>query len=153
VDESRRKMAADWINKAQVHLNTAKTRLETRCQASEAIEAAQECVELSVKAILTRVNIEFPRCHGWNEKQLKEIVEQITTSTVSARLSQLGLSPARLGRLLALVNLWNQFYIQAKYGIEAGNLASAQDLFTDKEGELAVAHAEECWYAAALLGG
>jgi hypothetical protein len=50
----------------------------------------------------------------------------------------------RIPRLLFLLNFWAQFYITAKHGFEAEDLASAQELFEREEAELAVRHAEEC---------
>jgi hypothetical protein len=34
------------------------------------------------------------------------------------------------------MNFWAQFYITAKYGLEAGYLAPAKDLFKKEEAEL-----------------
>jgi hypothetical protein len=99
-------------------------------------------VELSVKALLTILEIDFPQSHGWNEKQLRQIAEQIGKRQLLARFKEQSM-PIRLPRLLVLVNLWEQFYIQAKYGIEAGNLAPAQDLFERSDAELAISHAQE----------
>lgn len=56
-----------------------------------------------------------------------------------------------LPRLLFLLNFWAQFYITAKYGFEAEYLAPAKDLFKEKEAELAVQHAQECYQAASHL--
>ncbi|RLC64267.1 MAG: hypothetical protein DRI48_07755 [Chloroflexi bacterium] len=41
-----------WIDKARNQLQAAKEYLKSRTQYSESIEASQECIELSVKAIL-----------------------------------------------------------------------------------------------------
>jgi hypothetical protein len=49
------------------------------------------------------------------------------------------------------MNFWAQFYTIAKYGLEVGNLASAQDLFGKEEADLAVQHAEECYRAVSGL--
>ena len=57
----------------------------------------------------------------------------------------------RLPRLLFLMNFWAQFYITAKYGFEAGYLASARDLFNREEADLVVKHADECYRAASQL--
>jgi HEPN domain-containing protein len=147
VDEHKRKMVVGALDKAQVHLETAKKHVEARCQPTEAIQAAQECVEHSVKAVLSILGIEYPRSHGWNQEQLTKIAKQIQDRKLQARLAETGLH-IKLPRLLTLANLWDQFYLQAKYGLEAADLAPAQDLFENKEAELAVAHAEECWWAA-----
>lgn len=144
MDESKRNLIDGWLNKASNHLNTAREHVKCYVLISDAIQAAQVCVELSVKAALTILEITFPRSHGWNEKQLREIAEEIEKRQLLARLKEQSLNHIRLPRLLTLVNFWEQFYIQAKYGIEAGNLAPAQELFEKAEADLAIAHAEEC---------
>jgi HEPN domain-containing protein len=150
VDESKRNLIGGWLDKASNHLTSAREYLNSY-RISEAIQAAQVCVELSVKSILTILEINFPLSHGWNEKQLGQIAEQIEKRQLLTRLKEQYLNNIRLPRLLILVNFWEQFYIQAKYGIEAGNLAPAKDLFEKPEAELAIAHAEECWFQANVL--
>jgi HEPN domain-containing protein len=138
-----------WLEKASRHLDTAKEHLKSSYRISEAIQAAQECVELSVKACLRILEINFPHSHGWNDKQLPEIAKQIEHRGLLARLRDQHLNHSiRLPRLLFLANFWHQFYIQAKYGMEVGSLASAKDLFEKKEAEIAVSHADECHHAA-----
>jgi HEPN domain-containing protein len=145
VDDSKRNLISGWLNKASTHLNTAREHLKSYYHISDAIQAAQVCVELSVKALLTILELDFPHSHGWDEKQLRRIAEQIEQRQLLTRLKEQSLNHIRLPRLLVLVNFWEQFYIQAKYGIEAGNLAPAQDLFETAEAELAIGHADECW--------
>ena len=144
MDENKRNLINGWLDKASHHLDTAREHLKSYSRISEAIQAAQVCVELSVKAVLTILEIEFPHSHGWNEKQLREIAERIQKRQLLTRFKEHYLNHIRLPRLLVLVNFWEQFYIQAKYGIEAGNLAPAKDLFEKPEAELAIAHADEC---------
>jgi hypothetical protein len=60
-------------------------------------------------------------------------------------------SSVYLPRLLFLANLWGDFYIEAKYGYEAGNLASAKDLCKEDEARLAERHAKECNDAASRM--
>ena len=148
MDESKCNLIDGWLNKASSHLQTAREHVKSYSRISEAIQAAQVCVELSVKAVLTILEIDFPPSHGWDAKQLRPIAEQIDKRNLLARLKEQCLGHIRLPRLLILVNFWEQFYIQAKYGFEAGNLAPAQDLFDKAEADLAVAHAAECWHLA-----
>jgi HEPN domain-containing protein len=150
VDDNKRNLVEGWLDKASKHLQTAREQVKSYFTASEAIQAAQVCVELSVKSVLTMLEIDFPLSHGWNEKQLRQIAEQIEKRGLLARLKE-HVCQIRLPRLLILVNFWQQFYIQAKYGIEDGNLAPARDLFEKPEAELAVAHAEECLMAALAI--
>jgi hypothetical protein len=48
-------------------------------------------------------------------------------------------------------NFWSQFYLEAKYGMEAGYLAPAQQLFEQEDAELAARHADGCLRAARHL--
>ena len=129
MDDNKRNLIDGWLKKASNHLDVAREQVKSCYRISEAIQAAQVCVELSVKAILSILEIDFPPSHGWNEKQLRQIAEQIDKRQLLRKLKEQYLDHIRLPRVLVLVNFWEQFYIQAKYGIEAGSLAPAQDLF------------------------
>jgi HEPN domain-containing protein len=148
VDQNKRKMIEGWLTKASAHLHTAKEDLQSIHHITESIQASQVCVELSVKSILTTLEIEYPTTHGWDHKQLAKIAQRVHDRKLLQRLADHNLGHIRLARLLTLVNFWDQFYLQAKYGIEAGNLAPPQDLFDHDEAELAAKHAYECWAAA-----
>ncbi len=148
MDESKRRMVEGWLDKASAHLQMAKEHLKSYYRVTEAIQASQVCVELSVKAVLTILGIDYPASHGWDEKQLAKIAAQVQDRKLPQRLAEQELGYIRLPRLLILVNFWEQFYIQAKYGIEASNLAPPQDLFEREDAELAVRHADQCLSAA-----
>jgi HEPN domain-containing protein len=148
VDQNKQDLIDGWLTKASTHRLSAKEHVKSSYHSSDAIQDAQACVELSVKVLLTILEIDYPRTHGWDEKELRKIAEQIESRNLLGRLKEQYLDNINLPRLLVLVNLWEQFYIQAKYGIEAGNLAPAQNLFSTAEAELAVSHADECLRAA-----
>ena len=121
---------------------------------SEAIETAQECVELSVKSILSLLDIKYSRSHDWapDRKEFTGIAQQIQERKLLDKLAEQYLDHTiRLPRLLFLMNFWAQFYITAKYGFEAEYLASAHDLFNKEEAELAVQHADECYRASSQI--
>lgn len=154
VNSRKRRAIEGWIDKASNHLRAAKDHLETRTRHSEVVEAAQECIELSVKSILSLLHIKYSPSHGWEQdkKQFAAIAEQIQDRELLDKLAAYYLDSAiPLPRLLFLVNFWAQFYITAKYGFEVGNLASAQDLIRIEEAELAVKHAKECYRAVSAL--
>ena len=147
-------MIEGWIEKAGNQLQAAKAHLESNFRYSESIEASQECIELSVKSILSFLEIKFSRSHEWepSKKQFADIAQQIQERQLLDRLTDQYLDHIiRLPRLLFLMNFWAQFYITAKYGFEAEHLASAQDLFNKEEANLAVRHAGECYRAASEL--
>jgi HEPN domain-containing protein len=151
MDKGKRKMIEGWIDKASNQLQAAKERSKSSIQYSEAIQAAQECVELSVKSILSLFDITFTPSHGWepDKKQFTAIAEQIQKKQLIDKLTSQYLNHiVNLPRLLFLVNFWAQFYTTAKYGFEPGHLAPAKDLFKKEEAGLAVQHAQECYQAA-----
>jgi HEPN domain-containing protein len=153
MNKTKRKTIEGWIDKASNQLLAAREHLKS-FRYSEAIEAAQECVELSVKSILSLLDIKYSRSHEWapDRKEFASIAQQIQACQLLDKLAKQYLDHTiRLPRLLFLMNFWAQFYITAKYGFEAEHLASARDLFNKEETELAVQHADECYRAASQL--
>jgi hypothetical protein len=138
VDGHKRKYIEGSIDQASNHLDDARRHLETKCRASNCIQAAQQCIELSVKAILNLLNVPFKPAHEWNYKQIEDIAKDITSRGLPARLASQGLDyTIPLPRLVrVLLSMWSQFYLDAKYGIEASHLATAQDLFRQREAGL-----------------
>ena len=120
-------------------------------QFSEYIEACQECIELSVKSILSLLDVEHSANHGWDREQFSKIAKQIQESRLVDKLAEQNLAHIRLPRLLFLANFWAQFYLPAKYGFQSGYLAPAQALFDREEAVLAMHHAEQCYHAALQL--
>ena len=47
----QRKTIEDWIDKASNHLQTAREHAKSGYRFSEAVQAAQECIELSLVAL------------------------------------------------------------------------------------------------------
>jgi len=151
---NKRRTIEGWIDKASNQLQAARDFSKLPTQYSEAIQAAQECVELSVKSMLSLLDVTFPHSHGWEQdkKQFAAIAEQIQKKRLVDKLTAQYLNHiVNLPRLLLLVNVWAQFYTTAKYGFEAGYIASAKDLFKREDAELAILHAQECYQAASQL--
>lgn len=153
MNKPKRNLIEGWLQKAFNQLHTAREHLKYACRPSEAIQAAQECIELSVKAILSILNIQFSKKHGWevDKEEFEKIAKQISDRNILEKLSNENLSHIRLPRLIMLTNFWSQLYIPSKYGYSANDLAPAKDLFDGKEGKLAVDHAEECYNSANIL--
>jgi HEPN domain-containing protein len=150
MDKSKRRVVDGWVEKASTHLRTAREHVASSVYYSDAVQESQVCVELSVKAILAYLDVDFPKTHGWDKEKLGKIADQVQKRCLLDRLAERHLY-IQLPRLLFLANFWDQFYLQAKYGMEAGYLASAQELFSRDEAELAVKHANECHHAATIL--
>lgn len=149
----QRKTIEGWIDKASNHLQTAREHAKSyRC--SEAVQAAQECIELSVKSVLSLLSVTYPPAHQWSpeKKPFEAIAQQISQRRLLEKLEAQNLNHnVPLPRLLLLMNFWGHFYLPAKYGFEVEQLASAQDLFRSEDATLAVRHAEECYGAASAL--
>ena len=149
----QRKTIEGWIDKAGNHLQTAREHAKSY-RHSEAVQAAQECIELSVKSVLSLLGVEYPLAHHWpaEKKPFEGIGRQIIQRQLLEKLAAQHLDHSvPLPRLLLLMNFWGRFYLTAKYGFEAEQLASAQDLFRLEDANLAVRHAEECYGAASAL--
>jgi len=153
MDKSTRKKIEGWKDKAHKQLRIADDCLK-RFEYSESIQASQESIELSVKTILSLLEIEFPTSHEWkpDSKPFDKIASEIKQRKIVERIEESHLYSIRLPRLLFLFNFWGQFNTIAKYGYEKGDLASARDLFIfDDEAKLALKHANECENALILL--
>jgi HEPN domain-containing protein len=151
MDKNQRNTIEGWISKADNQLSVARQH-HSRFEHSECVQAAQQCIELSIKAVSAFLCLDYPRTHGWKHEELARVVEQIQAKPLVDRLAELGL-PVRLPRLLLIAKFWGELYILAKYGIQDRLLASARDLFEREEAELSIKHAEECSLAACVLRG
>ncbi len=152
MNKRRRRMIEGSVDKARKHLQVARDHLKSRTNYSESIEASQECIELSVKSVLSFLEIDYPPSHHWSGKEFASIARQIQERQILDKLSKHNLyHSARLPRLLLMANLWGHFYLPAKYGFEEAYLAPAKNLFDEGEAELAVKHASECHQAASEL--
>lgn len=106
----KRKTIEGWIDKAFNQLNVAKEQVKSGVGYFEAIQAAQQCVELSVKSILSLLDIHYSRSHEWapDKKEFAAIAEQTLQRGLLERLANQYLES------LFLLNFWAQFYITAK---------------------------------------
>ncbi len=151
---AQRKTIEGWIEKASNQLQAAREHLKSSYTCSEAIQAAQQCIELSVKSILSLLRVKYPKAHEWaaDKEPFATIARQIQERKLLEKLASQHLDyTIPLPRLLLLMNFWGQFYLTSKYGFEVEYLASAQELFKLEEAKLAVQHAEECCRAASAL--
>ena len=154
MNDTHRKTIGGWIDKASNQLQTARDYAKSPYRCSEAVQAAQQCIELSVKSILSLLCIKYPKAHEWAAEKapFATIAQQIQERRLIEKLANQYLDYiVPLPRLLLLMNFWGQFYLVSKYGFEAEHLAAAQDLFKPDEAKLAVQHAEECYHAALAL--
>jgi HEPN domain-containing protein len=90
MNKNKRKMIEGWINKASNQLQVAREHSKSSYRCSEVIEAAQECIELSVKAVLAILNVKFPPSHEWkpDKKEFAAIAGQIQERQLLHKLEE-----------------------------------------------------------------
>lgn len=64
MDNNRRRLAEGWLDKASNDLYVAKEHVKIYTQYSDAVERAQEAIELYVKAIFLLLDIPLPASHA-----------------------------------------------------------------------------------------
>jgi len=132
-------MAESFLKRAWNKLDEAKKRLESR-HYPESISASQECIELSIKAIFMLLQEKYPKKHEFSEGEFEAILEKIPEK----------LKYLDFHKLYLYSKFWLSFYTVAKYGLEKIGVG-AEKLFEKEEAELALKHAEKCYYGARQL--
>jgi len=132
IDKKSMKMAESFMDRASNKLLEAREHLK-RGTWSESISSSQECIELSIKAIFLLLKREYPKKHGFTEKEFEEILENLS----------LQFERSELPKLYLYLKFWSHFYQVAKYGLEELGVG-ANRLFEKEEAELALKHAERC---------
>jgi len=132
-------MAESFLKRAWNKLDEAKKRLESR-HYPESISASQECIELSIKAIFMLLQEKYPKKHEFSEEEFEAILKKIPE-----RLEYLDFH-----KLYLYSKFWLSFYTVAKYGLEKIGVGP-EKLFEKEEAELALKHAEKCYYGARQL--
>jgi HEPN domain-containing protein len=141
VDEKERR-----VEMVQGYLETARNSREDAEQHlkawrfSDSVRASQTCIELSVKSMYILLNVKFTPNHKLVETEYGQLVNKIPED----------LSYLNFPRLLLFANFWAEFYTKAKYGLEILQVPPTK-LFEKQEAELAMKHAQECYYAADQL--
>jgi len=132
-------MAESFLKRAWNKLDEAKKRLESR-HYPESISASQECIELSIKAIFMLLQEKYPKKHEFSEEEFEAILKKIPE-----RLEYLDFH-----KLYLYSKFWLSFYTVAKYGLEKIGVGP-EKLFEKEEAELALKHADKCYYGARQL--
>ena len=154
MSDTIQKTIEGWIDQALGQLQSAKEYLKSTYRCVDAIQSSQQCIELSVKAVLTMLRVTYPKAHQWaaDKEPFAAIAKQIKQRELIAKLEAQYLSHSiPLPRILLLMSFWGQLYLVSKYGFEVEFLASAKQLFKPEEAKLAVQHADECYQAATAL--
>ncbi len=110
MDDTQRKTIEGWIEKASNQLQVAREHLQSSpYRSSEAIQAAQQCVELSVKSILSLLRVKYPKAHEWaaDKEPFATIARQIQERKLLEKLASQHLDHSiPLPRLLLLMSFW-----------------------------------------------
>lgn len=134
-----RELAHSWLDRAKNKLEDGKQSF-AKWRYAEAISSFQECVEFSLKAISLLLLDKYPRDHKFDEKEFKEVLDNIPES----------LSNLEFHKLYLYSRFWGNFYTVAKYGFEKFGIG-AEKLFGKEEAELAQKHADKCYFTANQL--
>ena len=132
-------MAESFLKRAGHKLDEAKGYLESY-HYPESISASQECIEFSIKAIFMLLQEEYPRRHEFNEEEFEAILKKIPDK----------LKYLDFHKLYLYSKFWLSFYTVAKYGLEKIGVGP-EKLFEKEEAELALKHADKCYYGASQL--
>jgi len=154
MSDPKKRTIEGWIDQASSQLQSAKEYLKSTYRCVDAIQSSQQCIELSVKAVLTMMQVTYPKAHQWaaDKEPFAAIAKQIKQRELLTKLEAQYLNHSiPLPRILLLMSFWGQLYLVSKYGFEVEFLASAKQLFKPEEAKLAVQHADECYQAANTL--
>lgn len=132
-------LAVSWLKRANNKLNEGKQSLNNWRHA-EAISSFQECIELSLKAISLLLLDKYSKDHKFDEKEFKQVLNQIPEE----------LEYLDFHKLYLYSRFWGNFYTVAKYGLENFGIG-AEKLFEEEEAKLAQKHADKCYFASNQL--
>ena len=113
-------------------------RLTKISRHAEAVQRAQEAIELYAKSVFLLVGQAYPRRHEFTEEEFLAVIDE-----VPAELKYL-----RFPRLYLLHRFWAAFYTTSKYGYEALETPPSA-VFGSDEAKLAIIHGRE-WQNAAI---
>jgi hypothetical protein len=135
----RRKFSADYLQRARNLYSDAAQRFQEGRYA-EVVSAAQEALELAVKAVFIETGVDFPRSHRIGEPKFEDKLRALRDAEHWKKTG--GWEAASLARLIFYSDFWGQGYTAAKYGSDALD-ASPSELFGRPEAELALSHLAE----------
>lgn len=136
---SKLERAQSYLRRASNKLDEAKSQLQ-KFNCAESVSSSQECIELSIKAAFLILGEDFPKAHEFKEQDFIKLLSKVPKE----------LQFHNFPRLYLLFDFWSKFYIVAKYGLEKLEVGPDR-LFKDKEANLALEHAKECYFATNAL--
>jgi len=127
------------VSRAWAKLDEAK-RYVKESRSDMSVSASQESIELSVKGLFSMFGVPFEPKHEISDDAFRELWLSVPPEV----------SYVNFQRIWLLNKFWATFYTIAKYGnvkLEAG----ADKLFSKREAELALEHADEAHRAANIV--
>ena len=137
--EKRAEMAEGYLRTAYSSKDDAKRHFEAGYY-SDSVRASQICIELASKSMYILLNVQFKSEHKLQEAEYERLISKIPES----------LNYINFPRVFLFANFWAEFYTKAKYGLETLQVPPDK-LFEKGEAELALKHADECYYAGSQL--
>jgi HEPN domain-containing protein len=64
MDKKKKKIIEGWMDKDANQLERARDHLNAQMQFSECVQACQQCIELSIKSVLSALDIQYSRGNG-----------------------------------------------------------------------------------------
>lgn len=128
-------LAGSYLQRAWNKLEEARNFLK-KFNYAESVSAAQECIEFSMKSVFLIFEENFSKSHELKAEEFIKILKKIPKE----------LEFYNFPRLYLFSKFWSNFYIAAKYGFENFEIG-ADKLFKEDEANLALKHADECYYA------
>lgn len=133
--------AKDLLYRARGLRNDARQAMERNDHAI-AVQHAQDAIELGAKATMTAFGIHFDEDHGLGFD--KESSRDLLRAWRNEGLPRHFTPGDDLPQLLLYTDLWARYRNQARYGQREFSLGADQ-LFGQREAELAVLHARKAW--------
>lgn len=133
-------MAESFLKRASIKFDEAERQLKD-LHHDVSINASQECIELSIKALFVLLTESYPKKHEFEDKEFERLLDRVPEH----------LKDLNFPRVYVLHKFWSGFmYTAAKYG-SAALATGPEKLFHKEEAELAVTHAENCRFAGSML--
>jgi len=135
------------LDRAQSFTNRVRVRKEEAHRHFEAyhypecVLAAQEGLEFLLKAVSLLLINEYPREHKIDDKRFPAFLKKVMAAVPPE------ITYPDVARIIFLARFWGEFYLTAKYGMEATG-TTPDRLFKREEAELALKHLDSVAYDA-----
>jgi HEPN domain-containing protein len=135
--------AQSFMNRVRIRREEARRHFQA-AHHPECVLAAQEGLEFVVKAISLLLVKGYPKEHKIDDKRFADFLREVMAAVPPELAYQ------DVARVVFLARFWGEFYLTAKYGMEA--IGTTPDrLFKREEAELALKHLDSVAFAASAF--